>query len=104
VVADPHNLLTPRAEEVAALRDRGRRVLRASLDRAGDNLVHTRARVTALSPAATLERGYAVLQRADGTVVRRSAEVAAGDPLRARLSEGEVALVVGAGPAEAARP
>jgi exodeoxyribonuclease VII large subunit len=104
VVADPHNLLTPRAEEVAALRDRGRRVLRAALDRAGDNLAHTRARVTALSPAATLERGYAVLQRADGTVVRRSAEVAAGDPLRARLSEGEVALVVGAGPAEAARP
>ena len=104
VVADPHNLLTPRAEEVAALRDRGRRVLRASLDRAGDNLVHTRARVTSLSPAATLERGYAVLQRADGTVVRRSADVAVGDTLRARLAEGEVGLVVGADPTDAARP
>ena len=91
VLADPHNLLdAARAEEVAALRDRGRRVLRAALDRAGDDLAHTRARVTALSPAATLERGYAVLQRADGTVVRRSADVAAGDALRARLAEGEV--------------
>jgi exodeoxyribonuclease VII large subunit len=79
-------------------------VLRASLDRAGDNLVHTRARVAALSPAATLERGYAVLQRADGTVVRRSADVAAGDSLRARLSEGEVGLVVAAEPTDAARP
>jgi exodeoxyribonuclease VII large subunit len=104
VVADPHNLLAPRAEEVAALRDRGRRVLRASLDRAGDNLAHTRARVTALSPAATLERGYAVLQRADGTVVRRSADVAVGDALRARLSEGEVGLVVGPGQPDGGRP
>jgi len=107
VVADPHNLLAPRTEEVTALRDRGRRVLRASLDRAGDNLAHTRARVTALSPAATLERGYAVLQRGDGTVVRRSADVAAGDTLRARLAEGEVGVVVavvGSGATDAGRP
>ena len=94
VMADPHNLLVPREQEVTALRARSRRVLTAALDRAGDNLAHTRARVTALSPAATLERGYAVLQRADGAVVRRAAEVAAGDPLRARLAEGEVAVVV----------
>ena len=94
VMADPHNLLTPREQEVAAMRDRSRRVLTAALDRAGDNLTHTRARVTALSPAATLERGYAVLQRADGAVVRRAAEVTAGDPLRARLAEGEVSVVV----------
>ena len=94
VMADPHNLLTPREQEVVAMRDRSRRVLTAALDRAGDNLAHTRARVTALSPAATLERGYAVLQRADGAVVRRAADVSAGDPLRARLAEGEVSVVV----------
>ena len=93
-MADPHNLLVPREQEVTALRDRSRRVLTAALDRAGDNLAHTRARVTALSPAATLERGYAVLQRADGAVVRRAGDVAAGDPLRVRLAEGEVAVVV----------
>jgi exodeoxyribonuclease VII large subunit len=98
VLADPHNLLTPREQEVRAMRDRARRVLGSALDRAGDNLAHTRARVTALSPAATLERGYAVLQRPDGQVVRRSAEVAPGDPLRARLAEGELAVVVRAGP------
>jgi hypothetical protein len=45
-----------------------------------------------------------VLQRVDGTVVRRSAEVAAGDTLRARLSEGEVGLVVAAGPTDTGRP
>jgi exodeoxyribonuclease VII large subunit len=99
VLADPHNLLAPRAQEVAAMRDRARRVVTAALDRAVDNLAHTRARVTALSPAATLDRGYAVLQRADDTVVRRSADVVPGEPLRGRLADGEIALVVGTGPA-----
>ena len=60
----------------------------------GDNLAHTLARVTALSPAATLQRGYAVLQTDAGAVVRRPADVAAGDRLRARLAEGELAVQV----------
>jgi exodeoxyribonuclease VII large subunit len=95
VLADPHNLLVPREEEVARLLDRSRRVLRSALDRAGDNLAHTRARVTALSPAATLDRGYAVLQRRDGQVVRGPGEVSPGDLLRARLATGELAVTVG---------
>ena len=53
------------------LRDRSRRSLRHALDRAADNLDHQRARVRALSPLATLERGYAVLQDADGPGRRR---------------------------------
>jgi exodeoxyribonuclease VII large subunit len=69
-------------------------VLTAALDRADDNLAHTRARVTALSPAATLERGYAVLQRPDGRVVRRAADVTGGTLLRARLAVGELAVEV----------
>jgi exodeoxyribonuclease VII large subunit len=98
VLADPLSMLGPRAAEVSALRDRSRRVLSASLDRAGDNLSHTRARVTALSPAATLERGYAVLQTGEGHVVRRPGEVTAGDLLRARVAEGELAVRVEEGP------
>ena len=64
------------------------------LDRAADDLGHVRARVGALSPAATLERGYAVVQRADGAVVRRPAQVAPGERLRLRLAEGELAADV----------
>ncbi|PWS51005.1 exodeoxyribonuclease VII large subunit, partial [Streptomyces sp. FT05W] len=49
----------------------------------------------ALSPAATLERGYAVLQRPDGHVVRSPADAGApGAELRARVSEGEFAVRV----------
>jgi exodeoxyribonuclease VII large subunit len=50
--------------------------------------------VVALSPAATLKRGYSVLQREDGSVVRDAAEVAEGDKLRARVAEGGFAVRV----------
>ena len=94
VLADPHTLLTPRSDDIHAWRDRSRRCLAAGLDRATDNLAHTRARVTALSPAATLSRGYAVLQRADGHVVRSPTDVTGGDGLRARLADGELTVTV----------
>lgn len=93
-LADPLSVLEPRTAEVSALRQRARRVLDAALDRASDNLEHTLARVTALSPAATLQRGYAVLQDAAGHVVRRADDVAVADHLRARLSEGELRVEV----------
>jgi exodeoxyribonuclease VII large subunit len=95
VLADPAaGIVAPRESEVRALVERSRRSLEHRLDRAADELVHTTARVRALSPAATLERGYAVVQRADGAVVRSPSDVVAGDPLRVRLAEGELAATV----------
>jgi exodeoxyribonuclease VII large subunit len=92
---DPHRMIVDvRAEEVASLLDRGRRTLRHLLDRADSELSHTHARVVALSPAATLRRGYAVLQRADGHVVRAPGEVAPDEALRARVAEGEFSVRV----------
>lgn len=90
VMERPQRMVDEREAEVGALADRGRRVLRHLLDRADSELSHTLARVVALSPAATLERGYAVLQREDGTVVRSPEQVTAGDELRARVAEGEL--------------
>ena len=81
------------ADEVGALTDRGRRSVRARLDAADADLVHARARVAALSPAATLRRGYAVVQRADGTVVRAPSDVDGGERLRVRLDGGELTVV-----------
>ncbi|MCM2421356.1 exodeoxyribonuclease VII large subunit [Streptomyces sp. RKAG293] len=87
-MARPHTMVEHREEQVDALLDRSRRTLRHLLDRADGELEHTRARVVALSPAATLQRGYAVLQREDGSVVRGPDEVAADEELRARVSGG----------------
>jgi exodeoxyribonuclease VII large subunit len=95
VLADPTTLLTTRAAEVAGLRDRSRRCVNAALDRAGHDLDHTRARVFALSPKATLERGYAVVQDGDGQVVRDPAQVSAGAPLRIRVAAGEFGAIAG---------
>jgi exodeoxyribonuclease VII large subunit len=93
-LADPARGLLARADEVFALRDRARRHLRHQLDRAAVDVEHTRARVRALSPAATLERGYAVVQRPDGAVVRRASDVSAGDHVRLRLAEGELGATI----------
>ncbi|MEU3554196.1 exodeoxyribonuclease VII large subunit [Streptomyces fragilis] len=100
VVQDPHRMIDDRAEQVAALADRARRTLGHLLDRAESELTHTHARVVALSPAQTLRRGYAVLQRPGGQVVRDPAEATPGEPLRARVAGGTF-TVVPAAPAKA---
>lgn len=48
----------------------------------------------AISPLATLERGYAILFDAEGKVVRSSHGIDEGTPLRARLADGELPLAV----------
>lgn len=88
VLATPGTMLTDREERVAALRDRGRRALDARLVRAAGEVGRLEAQVRALSPASTLERGYAVVQRADGHVVRSPDDVAADDLVLVRLARG----------------
>jgi exodeoxyribonuclease VII large subunit len=80
--------------EAAGLRDRARRCVLSRVDAAVADLEHARARVTALSPAATLRRGYAVVQRVDGAVVRAPSDVDGGDPIRIRLAQGSIDAVV----------
>src|SRR5260370_6110960 len=80
-LANPVLEIERQQELVAALSGRARRALAASLDRASDDVRHTRARLIALSPAATLRRGYAIVHRGDSSVVHSAAEVAPDEPL-----------------------
>jgi exodeoxyribonuclease VII large subunit len=101
-LAAPYRMVEEREADVADRMDRLRRSLKHALDRADADLAHTLARVVALSPAATLRRGYAVLQRADdGAVVRSAQDVRPGDALRARVAEGGFTVRVDAAPHEA---
>lgn len=60
---------------------------RAALGRA-------RAQMLALSPQATLERGYAIVRREDtGVVVRSVQQAQAGDDLRIQVQDGELTAV-----------
>lgn len=55
-------------------------------------------RLAALSPFATLCRGYAIVRHAGGgAVVTQVAQVATGDPLAIRVVDGEFSAVAGAG-------
>jgi len=93
-LARPELLIDQRTADVTALRERAVRSLDHRLRRADDELRHTVARLRALSPAATLQRGYAIVQRSDGHVVRAAGEVKTDDVLRVRLAEGELRATV----------
>jgi len=93
-LARPQIVLERHAADVAALRHRADRCLRHRLDAADDQVSHTRARLRALSPLSTLRRGYAIVRRADGRVVRTPLDVAAGDPIRVRVADGELSATV----------
>jgi exodeoxyribonuclease VII large subunit len=94
VLSTPHSGLDARASEIEALRDRARRTVRHQLDRAGDDLGHRLARIRGLSPLATLRRGYAVVQDADGHVVTSVREAAKDQPLQVRVTDGRIAVLV----------
>jgi exodeoxyribonuclease VII large subunit len=91
-LADPVREVERQAERTDALRQRARMSLSGSLARAGDDLGHTRARLLALSPAATLRRGYAIVQHADDGVVRSAGEVRPGETLTVRFAADQLTV------------
>ena len=93
-IAEPQRLLAGQDDDVAALRLRATRTLVHRVDLAVRDLEHARARVTALSPQATLERGYALVQTADGGLVRDPADVADGQALAVRVAGGRIPVRV----------
>ena len=56
-----------------------------------DQIDHLRAQVRTLSPQSTLERGYAVVQHADGRVVMDHDDLEVGELLRVRVARGDFA-------------
>ena len=100
---------------IEALKNRGLRTLTMRLDRevdrikslfdrriafvhrlklAEEDLQHLLARVRSLSPQSTLERGYAVVQRADGVAIRKTTDVGVGDKVRIRLASGQLPATI----------
>lgn len=94
VMKNPHLLITARAEIIAALRDRSKRSFASGLTLAKEELVQVKARVRALSPQATLDRGYSVVQRTNGDIARDASQLKLGEFLRLRLAKGETGATV----------
>ena len=101
VMKDPLVMVTSREEIIDALISRSHSSMSARLIRAYDEIDHVRARVRSLSPQATLDRGYSVVQKSDGSIVRSPETLQRGDLLTLRLAKG-VALATAEGSSESA--
>ena len=82
------NLLDREVVALDTRRSRARAIVSSRLDSAHNDITHLAARVRALSPAATLERGYAIVLAPDGSIVRASTDTVAGDLLDIRVAAG----------------
>ena len=106
VLADPLSPITARHEEIDRARATMRRDVNYLLDRENNRVSALRAQVSALGPAATLQRGYSVVQvlPRDGSgpeVVTSYQQSPPGSQLRIRVADGSVtAAAMAAKPAD----
>ncbi|MGO1854653.1 MAG: exodeoxyribonuclease VII large subunit [Microbacterium sp.] len=90
VLRSPDPIIEDRAQELWLLLSRGRDTVGRQLDAAGRQTSELRASLRALSPAATLARGYAIAHRDGGVILRDAADAPAGTALTITLNHGSV--------------
>ncbi|MDQ0892899.1 exodeoxyribonuclease VII large subunit [Agromyces ramosus] len=98
-LADTAWIIDRRAEDLTRWVARGSELIDRTLERATARTAELRGHLRALSPQATLDRGYAIVQGADGHVLRTPAAAPDGTPLVVTLAEGALAAV-SRGPAQ----
>ncbi|RZZ88853.1 exodeoxyribonuclease VII large subunit [Pseudoxanthomonas winnipegensis] len=90
----PQRRLAALAERLAALQARPQAAIGRQLQREALRLTGLARSLEAISPLATVARGYALVSREDGTLVRSTTQVAVGDRLEARLADGALSVRV----------
>lgn len=91
VLRSPESLLTPRSHELWTLVSRGRDTVTRRLDAEQRTTAQLRASLRALSPGATLERGYAIAHLDGGVIVRDAAQVPVGTEMTVTVADGSFA-------------
>ena len=87
--AQPRQRLAALAGKLAALAPRAQAAMGRQLQRDALHLRGLARSLEAVSPLATVARGYSILTRSDdGTLVRSTLQVQAGDTLHARVDDG----------------
>lgn len=86
--------LQPAHQHLDRLNQRLRQAMTGLTARQRDRLTHCGGTLSALSPAATLQRGYSITQDATGRVVRDAAQLAAGDTLQLQFAIGGATAMV----------
>jgi exodeoxyribonuclease VII large subunit len=90
----PRVRILARRSALGELEHRLAGAMRGVLERRRGELGRIGAQLAALSPLAVLDRGYAMAQRADRSIVRSADSVRAGDRLALRLARGSLAVTV----------
>lgn len=81
-------------QRLERLDHRLRRAMGDLLARRHDRIARCGGALAALSPTATLQRGYSIVRDASGAIVRDAARLAAGDTLRLRFAAGGADAVI----------
>ncbi|NID15363.1 exodeoxyribonuclease VII large subunit [Luteibacter yeojuensis] len=89
----PRLRLTPSRTRLAELRQRMSIAISRRIERDRLRLAEQGRTLHAVSPLATLERGYAIVFDERDAVVRRAADVAIGERVRVMLAEGQMRLL-----------
>ncbi|MUL78039.1 exodeoxyribonuclease VII large subunit [Mycolicibacterium sp. CBMA 226] len=95
VLAQPLQALDARTEEITRALAAARRDIQRLITTETHHVGHLSARLATLGPAATLTRGYAVVQNlsAAGAVLRSAQDAPAGTRLRIRVADGAITTV-----------
>ena len=94
VMKDPSVMVTSRRDEIKGWRDRSIRGFASLLEIEKKELKGIKAHLRSLSPQSTMDRGYAVVQLEDGSIVRDASKAKAGTHLRIRVAKGETRATV----------
>jgi len=86
----PDPIIDSRSQEVWLMLSRGRDSITRQLDSAGRKTSELRASLRALSPAATLARGYAIAHLDGGVILRDAADAPAGSALTITVDRGSI--------------
>lgn len=87
----PELIVDERAHELELLASRARDEIERRWERGRQHTGQLRASLRALSPAATLDRGYAIALTGDGGIVRDAAQVPAGAAVSVTVARGSFA-------------
>lgn len=93
VLRSPEPLIERRAQEIHLLVARGRDAVVRGVDHGSRRTAELRASLRALSPAATLARGYAIAHREGGVILRDAAQAPAGTRITVTLDRGSIDAV-----------
>lgn len=86
----PERRLALLAQRMDSLRARARSSLQSRMQLDQQRLTGLARALAAISPLATVARGYAILHHEDGHLVRSVKDAKPGDPIRAQLADGEL--------------